>query len=271
MLGILFATLAGAAGFGLWLAQRLAKPVLTLTKGAKTIAAGHFDARVAVTTHDEIGTLADAFNQMADTLEQNLSALQREVDKRTQAQESWPGRTTNWNSTSRNEPRNWSAEIAERKQAEEHCGRARRELDAYFNSSPAGMAMVDSELRYLKVNQRLADITGLPIEEHQGKTIREIVPRLADILEPLYQEVFATGKPIFNWELSGETGSNPGEIRDWQESFSRSWERMVSPRRLGRGDRNHRAKARRSGAELRQNGRRIGQPCQERFPGQHEP
>ncbi len=45
MLGVLFATLAGAAGLGLWLARRLAKPVLTLTESAKTIAAGHFDAR----------------------------------------------------------------------------------------------------------------------------------------------------------------------------------------------------------------------------------
>ena len=50
MLGILFATLAGAAGFGLWLARRLAKPVLKLTKGAKTIAAGHFETRVDVVT-----------------------------------------------------------------------------------------------------------------------------------------------------------------------------------------------------------------------------
>ena len=53
----------------------------------------------------------------------------------------------------------------------------------------------------------------------KGKTVREIVPRLADILEPLYLEVLATGKPIYNWELSGETSSKPGEIRDWQESF----------------------------------------------------
>ena len=88
MLGVLFATLAGAAGFGLWLARRLAKPLLTLTEGAKTIAAGHFDARVVVTSRDEIGALADAFNQMADALEENLGALQREVAERTQAQES---------------------------------------------------------------------------------------------------------------------------------------------------------------------------------------
>jgi signal transduction histidine kinase/ActR/RegA family two-component response regulator len=79
--GILLATLVGAVGFGLWLARRLAGPILKLTASAKTIAAGRFDARVAVTTHDEIGTLADAFNIMAGT-------LQTEITRRAQAQES---------------------------------------------------------------------------------------------------------------------------------------------------------------------------------------
>ncbi len=70
MLSLLFATLAGATLFGLWMARRLAKPILELTEGAKTIAAGHFETRVIVTSHDETRALADAFNQMADTLEQ---------------------------------------------------------------------------------------------------------------------------------------------------------------------------------------------------------
>jgi two-component system, sensor histidine kinase and response regulator len=74
-------------------------------------------------------------------------------------------------------------------------------------------------LRYLKVNQQLADITGVSVEDHLGKTIREIVPQLAYILEPLYQEVFATGKPLLNFELSGETDASPGELRDWQVSY----------------------------------------------------
>ena len=72
-LGILFATLVGAVGLGLWLARRLADPVLKLTESAKTIAAGRFDARVVVTTRDEIGTLAEAFNLMAGTLQTEIT------------------------------------------------------------------------------------------------------------------------------------------------------------------------------------------------------
>ena len=95
------------------------------------------------------------------------------------------------------------------------------------------MGMVDPQLRYLKVNQRLADITGLPVEEHNGKTIREIVPQLAYILEPLYQEVFATGKPILNFELSGETDSSPGELRDWQVSYFPLMGEEAKPKAVG--------------------------------------
>jgi PAS domain S-box-containing protein len=211
-LGMLLATLVGAVVLGLWLARRLADPIIKLTESAKTIAAGRFDARVAVTTRDEIGALADAFNIMAGTVE-------AEVTQRGQAQESL--RSANDELERRVEERTGqlTAEITERKQAEEATLQSEAQLNAYFNGSPAGMGMVDPQLRYLKVNQRLADITGLPVSEHYGKTIREIVPQLADILEPLYQEVFATGKPLINFELSGETDSNPGELRDWQVSY----------------------------------------------------
>ena len=111
------------------------------------------------------------------------------------------------------------AEIEECKQAEEAMRESEARLNAYFTASPNGMAMVDPQLRYMKVNQRLADLTGVPLESHVGKTIRETVPQLADILEPLYQEVFATGEPILNFELTGETNANPGELRDWQVSY----------------------------------------------------
>src|SRR5258708_30964451 len=111
------------------------------------------------------------------------------------------------------------AEMEERKQAKESMRESEAWLNAYFAASPSGMAMVDPQLRYMKVNQPLADITGVPLQSHIGKTIRETVPQLADILEPLYQEAFATGEPILNFALTGETNASPGELRDWQISY----------------------------------------------------
>jgi PAS domain S-box-containing protein len=59
--------------------------------------------------------------------------------------------------------------VLARKVAEQRLRESEAQLSAYFNASPTGMGMVDSQLRYLKVNQRLADITGLRVEEHYGK------------------------------------------------------------------------------------------------------
>src|ERR1700731_2453712 len=225
-LGILFATLVGAVSLGLLLARRLADPVLKLTESAKTIAAGRFDARVAITTHDEIGTLAEAFNLMAGT-------VQTEITRRAQAQESLRDANNELEQRVEERTTQLTAEIGERKQAEEAALESEAQLNAYFNASPTGMGMVDPQLRYLKVNQQLADITGVSVEDHLGKTIREIVPQLAYILEPLYQEVFATGKPLLNFELSGETDASPGELRDWQVSYSPLMGEEGKPKAVG--------------------------------------
>jgi two-component system sensor histidine kinase BaeS len=61
---------------GIWLAQRLTKPLRNLTKATQAVAAGDFQQRVAVTSKDEIGELAHDFNQMAHTLE--ISEKQRQ-------------------------------------------------------------------------------------------------------------------------------------------------------------------------------------------------
>src|SRR6202011_4271521 len=125
------------------------------------------------------------------------------------------------------------AEIEERRQAEEAMRESEARLSAYFTASPNGMAMVDSQLRYMKVNQRLADITGVPLQSHIGRAIREIVPQLADILEPLYEEVLATGEPILNFELTGETNASPGELRDWQVSYFPLMGEAAKPKAVG--------------------------------------
>ncbi len=54
-----------AVVIGLWLARRLTRPLQALTEAAQKIAQGNLEQEVAVTTQDEIGQLAQAFNQMS--------------------------------------------------------------------------------------------------------------------------------------------------------------------------------------------------------------
>ncbi|MFH8887795.1 SpoIIE family protein phosphatase [Streptomyces sp. NPDC017949] len=48
-------------------------------------------------------------------------------------------------------------------------------LDALFTTCPIGLVTLDEDLRYVHLNQALADMDGLPIAEHLGRGIDEIM------------------------------------------------------------------------------------------------
>jgi two-component system nitrogen regulation sensor histidine kinase NtrY len=62
------------AGGGL-LALRFARPLHTLTRAAKNVADGNLDINVSVKSHDEIGTLAQSFNDMISKLRASREEL----------------------------------------------------------------------------------------------------------------------------------------------------------------------------------------------------
>lgn len=81
LLAIAVATVAGV--MGIILAQVLIGPIARLTHVAKVVTAGDLTVRAPITTKDEVGTLATAFNTMTEQLEQVLSGLERRVQDRT--------------------------------------------------------------------------------------------------------------------------------------------------------------------------------------------
>ncbi len=88
-----------------------------------------------------------------------------------------------------------------------------------YERIPMGFCLLDTGLRFVQVNRKLAAINGLPPAEHIGKTIREVVPALADEAEPLMRQVLETGKPVLNVALSGKTPARPGKKRHWEENL----------------------------------------------------
>ncbi|MFD5145871.1 SpoIIE family protein phosphatase [Streptomyces sp. NPDC058401] len=48
-------------------------------------------------------------------------------------------------------------------------------LDALFETCPIGLVMLDPDLRYVHLNQALADMDGLPIASHLGRPVDEIM------------------------------------------------------------------------------------------------
>ena len=98
--------------------------------------------------------------------------------------------------------------------------RSRALLDAVVDNAPVGVAFLDRDLRFRRLNQLLADLNGLPVEEHLGKTHREILPGLPlDELERAWREILRTGMPLLDMEVVGETPAAPGKRRSWLESW----------------------------------------------------
>jgi formate hydrogenlyase transcriptional activator len=75
-------------------------------------------------------------------------------------------------------------------------------LTAYFSASKVGLCILDTDFRYLAINKTLAEINGIPAEEHLGKSVREVLGDLAEVVEPQFQHVLATGQPVLNLEIS---------------------------------------------------------------------
>lgn len=69
-----------AAIVGLLISQRLTSPLRRLTDAAGKMSAGDLSGRVAIKSRDEIGELADTFNQMSERLEASFRELASERD-----------------------------------------------------------------------------------------------------------------------------------------------------------------------------------------------
>ncbi|MFQ5650390.1 MAG: sigma 54-interacting transcriptional regulator [bacterium] len=93
------------------------------------------------------------------------------------------------------------------------------ELEHLYNSAPIGLCLMDTELRFVRINKRLAAINGKPVAEHMGKTLREVIPEIAVRLEPIYRRVIDSGEPALDFEVHGVTPSEPGVRRDWLVSY----------------------------------------------------
>jgi PAS domain S-box-containing protein len=110
-------------------------------------------------------------------------------------------------------------DITERKKLESEAALREQRLQSFFAGATAGLCILDGKLRYVRVNETLADMNGVAAAKHLGRSVEEVLPAIAPVLTPLLEQVFATGKPILDIELSGETPREPGVKRHWIESL----------------------------------------------------
>ncbi len=93
------------------------------------------------------------------------------------------------------------------------------QLDTLLVSAPVGIGFWDRELRFVRVNDALAQLNRQAPEEHIGRTLAEVIPKLAPHLEPLYRRVLETGEPVVHEESTDEAIAGPGDARHWLSSY----------------------------------------------------
>ncbi len=93
------------------------------------------------------------------------------------------------------------------------------ELGDVYTSAPIGLALIGPDLRFLRVNQQIADINRVPAAAHVGKAIGEILPDFAEFFEPIARRVLETGEPVFDIEVEGEAPNEPGTRRMYREQW----------------------------------------------------
>jgi len=89
------------------------------------------------------------------------------------------------------------------------------ELEHIYFTNPVGMCLMDTGLRYVRINQKLAGINGKSVDDHIGRTLREMVPNIARQVEPLCRQILSTGEPILEIDVRGATAAEPGLKKDW--------------------------------------------------------
>jgi len=93
------------------------------------------------------------------------------------------------------------------------------QLEATFDSAPIGLAILDTSMRYVRINRLLAEMNGVPAEKHIGRTVRDIIPSMADDIEKIVRIVLETREPVCNISFTGATMSEPNIIRHWNEHW----------------------------------------------------
>ena len=144
--GFLVLFLGTAIGLGLLATRQFTRPIAELQQGAEIIAQGNYRHRLEVNTHDEIEKLGEQFNLMAASLEEHELEIQQHrmgleglVQQRTR-------------------------ELTEEK----------TKLKAILDNVPNAFVLLDEEYRIVTASATFTTITGLQLENVQGKDCEEV-------------------------------------------------------------------------------------------------
>ncbi len=94
-------------------------------------------------------------------------------------------------------------------------------ISAFVDQGPFGVAVVDTDLRFLLVSRGLALLHGQEAAQTVGRRVDEVLPNpLADKVASRLRQVLKSGVPVVDAETTG-TFDDPGAARSFTFSFYR--------------------------------------------------
>ncbi|MFF2348401.1 SpoIIE family protein phosphatase [Kitasatospora sp. NPDC058115] len=95
-------------------------------------------------------------------------------------------------------------------------------LDGFFTQAPVGMSVYDTRLAFVRLNEALARINGLSVEEHLGHRLTELLPGINGAeSESVMRRVLETGEPVVDVRSHGRTPGDPTHDHAWSASYFR--------------------------------------------------
>ena len=212
------ALLIGGAGLLLgmllaaWSAARVTKPVEELAAGAREVAQGRWDVRVEVSSQDEVGRLAEAFNSMtAQLTEQRAQLLQAE-------------RVAAWRELARRLAHELKNPLFPLQITVENLLRARKSSDGQFDEVfRESTATLLAELAHLRsIIGRFSDFAKMPAPQLQPVDVNELVIQASRVFDA---QLEAPGKPAIAKELA--LAGNVGNIQADPELLQRAVRNLI--------------------------------------------
>jgi PAS domain S-box-containing protein len=93
------------------------------------------------------------------------------------------------------------------------------ELEAIYHSAQVGLALISADdFRFLRVNEEECQIVGAPAENILGKTVREVAPAIAAVVEKMLHQVVA-GKVVRDVPLIASLPERQGDLLQLRVSY----------------------------------------------------
>jgi PAS domain S-box-containing protein len=169
---VLFLSLVGLAGLvcaligGIIAANRISRPIKILSSTAGEVEAGNLNVRSPITSTDEVGLLAGTFNSMVERVQNWHRDLEEQVRNR----------TLQLNQANRE----LTAEIAQRKQAEQSLIKANRALRTLSDCNQTVIRFKSEEAMMTEVCRIMVEVGGYAMawvgfaESDENKTVRPV-------------------------------------------------------------------------------------------------